>query len=204
MKELLPVVPVVEDEHAVQGVHRGRTQRGRLWRRILVVRRRGADDTQRRQRQVSRSADRCQSGGSIERLEGRQARARDQARHAGDLHDWCLGRRVAFSRRAGQHPSHQTVRTSSGCHRRRSASERCLDRTIGSSCSHPASWIGGFYQRTVAWDKMATPIHGARIQTSRSFSVVRITGIGFGWVGSTMAFGVVVRNYRQGAGLRPA
>ena len=36
--------------------------------------------------------------------------------------------------------------------------------------------------------------HGARIQTSRSSSVVRITGIAFGWIGSTMAFGDVVRN----------
>jgi hypothetical protein len=35
--------------------------------------------------------------------------------------------------------------------------------------------------------------HGARIQTSRSSSVVRITGIAFGWIGSTTAFGVVVR-----------
>ena len=35
---------------------------------------------------------------------------------------------------------------------------------------------------------------GARIQTSRSSSVVRITGIAFGWIGSTTAFGVVVKN----------
>ena len=35
--------------------------------------------------------------------------------------------------------------------------------------------------------------HGARIQTSRSSSVVRITGIALGWIGSTTAFGVVVR-----------
>ena len=35
--------------------------------------------------------------------------------------------------------------------------------------------------------------HGARIQTSRSSSVVRITGIAFGWIGSTTAFGDVVR-----------
>ena len=33
----------------------------------------------------------------------------------------------------------------------------------------------------------------ARIQTSRSSSVVRITGIAFGWIGSTTAFGAVVR-----------
>src|SRR5664279_3370753 len=36
--------------------------------------------------------------------------------------------------------------------------------------------------------------HGARIQTSRSSSVVRITGIAFGWIGSTTTFGSVVRN----------
>lgn len=34
--------------------------------------------------------------------------------------------------------------------------------------------------------------HDARIQTSRSSSVVRITGIAFGWIGSTMAFGAVI------------
>jgi hypothetical protein len=35
--------------------------------------------------------------------------------------------------------------------------------------------------------------HGARIHTSRSSSVVRITGIAFGRIGSTIAFGDVVR-----------
>ena len=35
--------------------------------------------------------------------------------------------------------------------------------------------------------------HGARIHTSRSSSVVRITGMAFGWIGSTTAFGEVVR-----------
>src|SRR6201982_3210239 len=35
--------------------------------------------------------------------------------------------------------------------------------------------------------------HGARIQTSRSSSVVRITGIAFGWIGFTTAFACVVR-----------
>jgi hypothetical protein len=35
--------------------------------------------------------------------------------------------------------------------------------------------------------------HGARIQTSRSSSVVSITGMALGWIGSTMAFGAVVR-----------
>jgi hypothetical protein len=33
----------------------------------------------------------------------------------------------------------------------------------------------------------------ARIQTSRSSSVIRITGIALGWIGSTTAFGAVVR-----------
>jgi hypothetical protein len=36
--------------------------------------------------------------------------------------------------------------------------------------------------------------HGARIQTSRSSSVVKITGITLEWIGSTIAFGDVVRN----------
>jgi hypothetical protein len=31
--------------------------------------------------------------------------------------------------------------------------------------------------------------HAARIQTSRSSSVVRITGMALGWIGSTIAFG---------------
>jgi hypothetical protein len=35
--------------------------------------------------------------------------------------------------------------------------------------------------------------HGARIQTSRSSSVVKITGIAFGWIGLTTAFGDVVK-----------
>ena len=39
--------------------------------------------------------------------------------------------------------------------------------------------------------------HGARIHTSRSSSVARITGIAFGWIGSTMAFGDVVRKLQQ-------
>jgi len=34
---------------------------------------------------------------------------------------------------------------------------------------------------------------GARIQTSHSSGVVKITGIAFGWIGSTIAFGAVVR-----------
>jgi hypothetical protein len=33
--------------------------------------------------------------------------------------------------------------------------------------------------------------HGARIQTSRSSSVSRMTGMAFGWIGSTIAFGDV-------------
>jgi hypothetical protein len=34
--------------------------------------------------------------------------------------------------------------------------------------------------------------HGARIHTSYSSGVVRITGMAFGWIGSTTAFGAVV------------
>ncbi len=40
---------------------------------------------------------------------------------------------------------------------------------------------------------VAAPSQGARIHTSRSSSVVRITGIALGWIGSTTAFGVVVK-----------
>ena len=35
--------------------------------------------------------------------------------------------------------------------------------------------------------------HGARIQTPRSSSVVRITGMALGWIDSTTLFGKVVR-----------
>jgi len=35
--------------------------------------------------------------------------------------------------------------------------------------------------------------HSARIQTSCSSAVVRITGIAFGWIGATIAFGAVVK-----------
>jgi hypothetical protein len=35
--------------------------------------------------------------------------------------------------------------------------------------------------------------HDARIHPSRSSSVCRITGMAFGWIGSTTALGVVVR-----------
>jgi hypothetical protein len=38
---------------------------------------------------------------------------------------------------------------------------------------------------------------GARSQTSRSSSVIKITGIAFGWIGSTMAFSAVVRKPNQ-------
>src|ERR1700739_1385690 len=44
---------------------------------------------------------------------------------------------------------------------------------------------------------MPTPIGllaaGARIQTSRSSPVVRLTAMALGWIGSTPAFGAVVR-----------
>jgi hypothetical protein len=44
--------------------------------------------------------------------------------------------------------------------------------------------------------------HGALIQTSRSSSVVRITGMAFGWIGGTTAFGAVVcGNQRSSQGL---
>src|SRR6267154_6643925 len=38
-----------------------------------------------------------------------------------------------------------------------------------------------------------SPHPTARVQTSRSSSVVKITGIALGWIGSTTAFGAVVR-----------
>ena len=41
---------------------------------------------------------------------------------------------------------------------------------------------------------------GARIHMSRSSSVVRINGMALGWIGSTMAFGAVVRSYEPDVG----
>jgi hypothetical protein len=40
---------------------------------------------------------------------------------------------------------------------------------------------------------------GARIQTLRSSSVVRITGIAFGWMGSTIALDDAVKKHRRDA-----
>jgi len=52
------------------------------------------------------------------------------------------------------------------------------------------SFLGATHGRCSAFASS----QGARIQTSRSSSVVRITGIAFGWIGSTMALGDVVKN----------
>jgi hypothetical protein len=41
--------------------------------------------------------------------------------------------------------------------------------------------------------RLLAPPAGARIQTSRSSSVVKITGIALGWIGLTTASGEVVR-----------
>jgi hypothetical protein len=40
---------------------------------------------------------------------------------------------------------------------------------------------------------MPSPHPTARIHTSRSSSVVKITGIAFGWIGATIALGTVVK-----------
>ena len=45
--------------------------------------------------------------------------------------------------------------------------------------------------------------HGARIYTSISSSVVRITGMAFGWIGFTTAFGSVVRKPQRSALMKP-
>jgi hydrogenase/urease accessory protein HupE len=48
------------------------------------------------------------------------------------------------------------------------------------------------------WSDFASS-HGARSQTSRSSSVVKITGIALGWIGSTTTFGAVGDRLRLGA-----
>lgn len=41
--------------------------------------------------------------------------------------------------------------------------------------------------------------HGTRVQTSHSSCVVRITGMAFGWMGVTTAFGAVVESHKPNA-----
>jgi hypothetical protein len=48
-------------------------------------------------------------------------------------------------------------------------------------------------QRSLQRLRLIPSSHGARIHTSRSSSVVRITGIALEWIGSMIAFGVVAR-----------
>src|SRR5450631_4595148 len=82
----------------------------------------------------------------------------------------------------------------------------------GSQCAAKRTVIGCPDHAAAAWSSLSAPratiirsvsgrgrcnafdsSQGARIQTSHSSLVVRITGIAFGWIGSTIAFGVVVR-----------
>src|SRR5712675_1811070 len=68
-----------------------------------------------------------------------------------------------------------------------------------SSLSTPRATIASASSGSGRCNALASS-HGARIQTSRSSSVVRITGIAFGWIGATTAFGAVVRKpYTQAA-----
>ena len=70
------------------------------------------------------------------------------------------------------------------------APEGCLYVAIGSSLSEPRATI--FRVSSANGRCNAFPSsHGARIQTSRSSSMVRITGMTLGWIGSTIAFGDV-------------
>src|SRR5262245_55692786 len=61
-----------------------------------------------------------------------------------------------------------------------------------SSLSGPRITILSASSGNGRWRALASS-HGARIHTSCSSSVVRITGIAFEWIGSTIAFGAVVR-----------
>ena len=68
-----------------------------------------------------------------------------------------------------------------------------------SSLSAPRMTIQSASSGTDRCNALASS-HGARIQTSRSSSVVRITGMPFRWIGSTTAFGEkAIDRMRQGA-----
>jgi hypothetical protein len=60
------------------------------------------------------------------------------------------------------------------------------------SCCSPVFLIPAAHHPAAAASALASS-HGARIQTSCSSSISRMTGMAFGWIGSTTAFGVVVR-----------
>jgi hypothetical protein len=62
----------------------------------------------------------------------------------------------------------------------------------GPLCPYPAQQSSGQDRAGGRCNDFASS-HGARIQTSHSSCVVRITGMAFGWIGSTIAFGDVVR-----------
>jgi hypothetical protein len=49
------------------------------------------------------------------------------------------------------------------------------------------------HRRAMASCNVDASSQGARIQTSLSSSVARITGMAFGWIGATIAVGAVVR-----------
>jgi hypothetical protein len=44
------------------------------------------------------------------------------------------------------------------------------------------------------WQSTLVSSHGARTHTSCSLSIVSITGIAFGWIGLTVAFGAVKKS----------
>jgi hypothetical protein len=64
----------------------------------------------------------------------------------------------------------------------------------GGSSRSPLAIILSMVSGNGRWSADASS-HGARIHTSHSSCVVRITGMVFGWIGSTTAFGAVVRSH---------
>src|ERR1700744_6491409 len=70
---------------------------------------------------------------------------------------------------------------------------------VGSSLSAPRITILSASSGSGRCNALASS-HGARNHTSRSSSVVRITGIALGWIGATTAFGTVVRNPQTSCG----
>jgi hypothetical protein len=71
---------------------------------------------------------------------------------------------------------------------RHTVDEMVLEPLLGPVRRHILQIIGGNGRCSALASSQ-----GARIHTSRSSSVVKITGMAFGWIGSTIAFGAVVR-----------
>jgi hypothetical protein len=99
-----------------------------------------------------------------------------------------------------RHPNSRSGGRSLGCTldittARRSCLPTSLARLLSITLPRlvlPLGILWPIQSKAVAHEPLPRSTHGARIQTSRSWSVVKITGIAIGWIGSTIAFGAVV------------